>query len=88
MKTFALGVAITCVSLASALWHVSSQASEQTGSGSANAQAAPTFYKDVLPIFQDHCQSCHRPGEVAPMPLVTYEQTPPMGRCRWRMRSR
>lgn len=31
-----------------------------------------TFYKDVLPILQDHCQVCHRPGEVAPMPLVTY----------------
>jgi len=39
---------------------------------------APTFYKDVLPILQDHCQSCHRPGEVAPMPLVTYEQTRPL----------
>jgi hypothetical protein len=39
--------------------------------------ASPTFYKDVLPILQDHCQSCHRPGEVAPMPLVTYEQTRP-----------
>src|SRR5262252_4738741 len=39
--------------------------------------ATPTFYKDVLPILQDHCQSCHRPGEVAPMPLVTYEQTRP-----------
>jgi len=35
----------------------------------------PTFYKDVLPILQEHCQSCHRVGEVAPMPLVTYEQT-------------
>jgi Copper type II ascorbate-dependent monooxygenase, C-terminal domain len=39
--------------------------------------SAPTFYKDVLPILQDHCQSCHRPGEVAPMPLVTYEQARP-----------
>jgi hypothetical protein len=39
--------------------------------------SAPTFYKDVLPILKDHCQSCHRPGEVAPMPLVTYEQTRP-----------
>ena len=38
---------------------------------------SPTFYKDVLPILQDHCQSCHRPGEVAPMPLVTYKQTRP-----------
>ena len=37
-------------------------------------QTTPTFYKDVLPLLQDHCQSCHRPGEVAPMPLVTYEQ--------------
>src|ERR1700689_147798 len=41
------------------------------------APAAPTFYKNVLPILQNHCQSCHRPGEVAPMPLVTYEQTRP-----------
>jgi hypothetical protein len=42
--------------------------------------AAPTFYKDVLPILQDHCQSCHRPGEVAPLPLVTYEQAQPVAR--------
>src|SRR5258708_8115454 len=37
----------------------------------------PTFYRDVLPILQTHCQSCHRPGEIAPMPFVTYEQTHP-----------
>src|SRR5579864_5206931 len=41
------------------------------------AHPAPTFYKDVLPILQTHCQSCHRAGEVAPMPLETYEQTRP-----------
>ncbi len=35
--------------------------------------AAPTFYKDILPILQDHCQACHRSGEIAPMPLVTYQ---------------
>ena len=33
-----------------------------------------SFYKDVLPILQDHCQQCHRPGQIAPMPLVTYTQ--------------
>jgi hypothetical protein len=38
---------------------------------------APTFYKDVLPILQDKCQSCHRNGEAAPMALATYEQTRP-----------
>jgi hypothetical protein len=32
--------------------------------------APPTFYKDVLPILQQHCQTCHRPGEIGPMPLV------------------
>ena len=35
--------------------------------------AAPSFYKDVLPILQDHCQSCHRTGQIGPMPLVTYQ---------------
>jgi hypothetical protein len=37
-------------------------------------QATPTFYRDVLPLLQQHCQRCHRPGEVAPFPLVTFEQ--------------
>jgi hypothetical protein len=31
----------------------------------------------VLPILQEHCQRCHRPGEIAPMPFVTYQQTRP-----------
>jgi len=44
---------------------------------SATDKPVPTFYKDILPLLQDHCQSCHRPGEVAPMPLVTYGQTRP-----------
>jgi hypothetical protein len=41
---------------------------------------SPTFYRDVLPILQRHCQECHRPGQIAPMPLVTYEQTKSWGR--------
>ena len=39
--------------------------------------AKTTFYKDVLPILQNNCQSCHRPGEVAPMSLLTYEDARP-----------
>jgi hypothetical protein len=35
--------------------------------------AAPMFYRDVLPVLQQHCQSCHRPGEIGPMPLVDYD---------------
>jgi hypothetical protein len=40
--------------------------------------ATPTFYKQVLPILQEHCQACHRPGEIAPFPLVTYKQARPL----------
>src|SRR5215468_2260389 len=42
--------------------------------------AAPAFYRDVLPILQTHCQQCHRAGEIAPMPLVSYEDARPWAR--------
>ena len=38
----------------------------------SRSSPVPTFYKDVLPIVQQHCQTCHRAGEIAPMPLVSY----------------
>ena len=41
----------------------------------------PVFYKDVLPILQTRCQQCHRPGAIAPMPLLTYEQTRPWAKA-------
>src|SRR3981081_3132976 len=37
----------------------------------------PTFTKDVSPIMQKHCQTCHRPGEAAPFSMLTYEDTLP-----------
>ncbi len=33
-----------------------------------------SFTRDVMPILQNHCQSCHRPGQVAPFSLMTYQQ--------------
>lgn len=36
-----------------------------------------TFSKDVLPILQKNCQSCHRAGEIGPMPLLSYADTRP-----------
>ena len=47
----------------------------------AAAADAPTFYKDVLPILQSNCQSCHRPGEVAPMSLLTYQDARPWAKA-------
>jgi mono/diheme cytochrome c family protein len=39
-----------------------------------------TFTKDVAPIFQKSCQSCHHSGTAAPMALLTYEDTRPWAR--------
>jgi len=35
---------------------------------------AVTFHRDVETILQRHCQTCHRPGEVGPFSLMTYQQ--------------
>ncbi len=44
--------------------------------------AAPiTFHKQVEPILQMRCQGCHRPGETAPMPLLTYPQARPWAKA-------
>src|SRR5262244_451825 len=43
----------------------------------AQTTASPTFTKDVAPILYKHCASCHRPGDIAPMSLLTYEQVRP-----------
>ncbi len=43
----------------------------------AQSGATPTFSKDVAPIFYEHCTVCHRPGEVAPMSLLTYDAARP-----------
>ena len=36
-----------------------------------------TYSRDVAPLLQDHCQVCHREGQMAPMPLQTYDQVRP-----------
>ena len=36
-----------------------------------------TYTKDVVPILQKHCQSCHRPGEAGPFSMLTYEDLRP-----------
>jgi len=43
----------------------------------ATAQSPVTFTKDVAPILADHCQVCHRVGQIAPMSLMTYQEARP-----------
>ena len=49
----------------------------------AKAETSPhvTFNKDILPILQENCQSCHRPGQVAPMSLLTYQDARPWAKA-------
>ena len=46
-----------------------------------NTTTSVTFNKDVLPILQKNCQSCHRPGEIAPMSLIDYKDARPWAKA-------
>src|SRR2546421_5269673 len=63
--------------LIASIWGVSMQVTAQQESKAP----AVTFNKDVLPILQKNCQSCHRPGEIAPMSFLTYESTRPWAKA-------
>ncbi len=47
----------------------------------AQSGQSPTFARDVLPILQQNCQECHRPGAIAPMSFLTYGETRPYARA-------
>jgi hypothetical protein len=42
-----------------------------------SANLGPTFNGEVVRIFQEHCQSCHHADDIAPFPLVSYEDAKP-----------
>jgi hypothetical protein len=69
-----------CVALFSALVLTAAAASAQD-TRVPPMQNAPTFSKDVAPILYNKCVSCHRPGEVAPMSLITYKDARPWARA-------
>ena len=46
----------------------------------ADAPKAPTFTKDIAPIFQEKCEACHRPNSIAPMSLVSFAEARPWAR--------
>jgi hypothetical protein len=50
-------------------------------SAAPRAAAGPTFSKDVAPIFYKNCTSCHRAGEIGPMPLVSFQDVRPWAKA-------
>jgi hypothetical protein len=47
----------------------------------ASAAAAPTFARDVAPILNARCVSCHRPNQIGPMSLTSYTEARPWARA-------
>jgi len=73
-KRSVLGVALVAA-FATSFAFVHAQAPATT------ASAVPTFTKDVAPIFYKNCVGCHRPGEMGPMSLLSYESARPYARA-------
>src|SRR5215510_12707034 len=71
MPTKRAGLIVLLIGLATITASMLAKAAEETKNG------AVTFNKDVLPILQKNCQTCHRPGEIAPMSFLTYNEARP-----------
>ena len=56
-------------------------ATASAGAQQTSSEEVPTFAKDVAPLFYKSCVSCHRPGEMGPMSLVTYQDARPWARA-------
>jgi hypothetical protein len=46
-----------------------------------NTSKEVTFTRDVAPIFFSNCAACHRPGEIAPMSLLSYKDARPWAKA-------
>ena len=57
--------------------HPSPPPDDSNVSSPVSGTSSVTFTKDVAPIVQENCQSCHRPGEGTPFSLLTYEDARP-----------
>ena len=70
-------VARTIIGGAAAILLLAATASAQTSTSTGQV----TFTKDVAPLLQRSCVTCHRAGEMAPMSLMTYEDARPWARA-------
>ena len=72
---FVLVGSLSCSAVASA------QSTAQPAVHASVQSAPPTFAKDVAPILFAKCANCHRPGEVAPMSLLSYTDARPWAKA-------
>ena len=72
-KAILMSVTAACLAALSLLYLPATSAS-----GSAKNEV--TFNKDVASIFYNNCAVCHRPNDIAPMPLLSYKESRPWAR--------
>src|SRR5262245_47794275 len=70
MRIVALGTLLGLIALAAG----------PSAQNSAEPKTTLTFTKDIAPIIQRACQDCHRPGSIAPMSLLTFDDARPWAR--------
>ncbi len=77
-------LALTVAIVMSNRWQAA-EASAETSANSTKtakrAQTTPTFNKEVVRVFQQNCQTCHHPGDIAPFSLMTYKEARPWARA-------
>ena len=75
-RTLAISALQLCTA-ACMLGQMAGMATPDPGAIPVTKASNVTFTKDVAPIVQQHCQSCHRPGEGTPFSMLTYEEARP-----------
>ena len=66
------------------LWTIGVMGQSSPPVSSRATQATPTFEKDILPIVANHCQQCHRPGQIGPFSFwITAVRAPGRDRSSW-----
>src|ERR1700737_3715334 len=78
MATKNFVVALAVVGLA---WGTAWGAGPGASDASPKGDRIPTFYKDLLPLVQKNCQSCHRPGQIGPFSLLDYQSARPWAKA-------
>jgi len=75
-RTLAISALQLCTA-ACMLGQMAGMATPDPGAIPVTKASNVTFTKDVAPIVQQHCQSCHRPGEGTPFSMLSYEEARP-----------
>jgi mono/diheme cytochrome c family protein len=76
-----VGLTAVGLTLGAAVWAARPLRAAGNADDAAIGDTTPTFYRDVLPIVQAHCQSCHRPGQIGPFSLLDYQSARPWAKA-------